>query len=298
MNMQMLMKQAQKMQKDLENTQKELENTKYEGSSSLVKVVVNGNKDLLSVKIVSDEDIKADELELLEDMLLVAVNDAFKKADSDKQKKLGKYGNLAGLMQVMYPNCLKNLIDCLRCLPGIGEKSAERLAFTMMNFDKDKLTFFANSILEVRDNIKRCSICNNITDMDVCSICSNDNRKKDIVFVVEKPKDVVLFEKINVYNGSYHILDGLISPLDGIGPDDINLNLLIERVESGSINEVILALKPSIEGETTMQYIKKLLSNKGVKITKIATGIPIGTDIEYIDSMTLEMSFEERKEIS
>lgn len=298
MNMQMLMKQAQKMQKDLENTQKELENTKYEGSSSLVKVVVNGNKDLLSVKIVSEEDIKVDELELLEDMLMVAVNDAFKKADNDKQKKLGKYGNLAGLMQVMYPNSLKNLIDCLKYLPGIGEKSAERLAFTMMNFDKDKLTFFSNAILEIRDNIKRCSVCNNITDSDICSICSNSDRKNDIVFVVEKPKDVVLFEKLNVYNGIYHVLDGLISPLDGIGPNDINLKLLVDRVDSGSIKEIILALKPSIEGETTMQYIKKILSNKDVKITKIATGIPIGTDIEYIDSMTLEMSFEERKEFS
>lgn len=198
----------------------------------------------------------------------------------------------------MYPNSLKNLIDCLKYLPGIGEKSAERLAFTMMNFDKDKLTFFSNAILEIRDNIKRCSVCNNITDSDICSICSNSDRKNDIVFVVEKPKDVVLFEKLNVYNGIYHVLDGLISPLDGIGPNDINLKLLVDRVDSGSIKEIILALKPSIEGETTMQYIKKILSNKDVKITKIATGIPIGTDIEYIDSMTLEMSFEERKEFS
>jgi len=198
----------------------------------------------------------------------------------------------------MYPDCLKNLIECLKCLPGIGEKTAERLAFSMMNFDKDKLTFFSDSLIEVRDKIKRCSVCNNITDKDVCSLCSSDNRKKDIVFVVEKPKDVTLFEKLNVYNGVYHVLDGLISPLDGINPEDINLKKLLERIDEGEIKEVILALKPSIEGETTMQYIRKVLEKKKIKITKIATGIPIGTDMEYIDAMTLEMSLEERKEFS
>lgn len=198
----------------------------------------------------------------------------------------------------MYPECLKNLIDCLKCLPGIGDKTAERLAFSMMNFDKDKLTFFSNSLIDVRDKIRRCSICNNITDKEECSICANDDRKKDIVFVVEKPKDISLFEKINVYKGVYHVLDGLISPLEGINPEDINLNSLIERIEKGNIKEVILALKPSIEGETTMQYIKRILDKKNVKITKIATGIPIGTDMEYIDAMTLEMSLEERKEFS
>ena len=198
----------------------------------------------------------------------------------------------------MYPVCLKNLIDCLKCLPGVGDKTAERLAFSIMNFDKEKLTFFSDSIIDVRDKIRRCSICNNITDKEECFICSNKERRKDIVFVVEKPKDVSLFEKINVYKGSYHVLDGLISPLEGINPEDINLNRLLERIDEGNIKEVILALKPSIEGETTMQYIRRILDKKGVKITKIATGIPIGTDIEYIDAMTLEMSLEERKEFS
>lgn len=196
----------------------------------------------------------------------------------------------------MYPSCLKNLIDCLKCLPGIGEKSAERLAFSIMNFDKEKITAFSNALLEVRDNIKRCKICDNITDKEYCSICSDERRRKDIVFVVEKPKDVVLFEKINVYNGVYHVLNCLISPLDGVNPEDINIKKLIDRIKEGNIKEVILALKPSIEGETTMQYIKKILEPLDVKITKIATGIPIGTDIEYIDAMTLEMSLEERKE--
>lgn len=196
----------------------------------------------------------------------------------------------------MYPECLKNLIECLRGLPGVGEKTAERLAFSMMNFDKDKLTFFADSLNAVRDTIRRCSVCNNITDKEICSICSNEDRRHDIVFVVEKTKDVILFEKINIFNGVYHVLDGLISPLEGINPEDINLKSLIDRIGDENISEVILALKPSIEGETTMQYIRKILSKSNVKITKIATGIPIGTDMEYIDALTLELSLEERKE--
>lgn len=198
----------------------------------------------------------------------------------------------------MYPECLKNLIECLKDFPGVGDKSAERMAFAIMNFDKDRITFFSDSLIAVRDNIRRCSVCNNITDKEVCSICSNDARKKNVIFVVEKPKDVILFEKINYFNGVYHVLDGLISPLEGINPEDINIKRLIERIDEDNVKEVILALKPSIEGETTMQYIRKLLENKDVKVTKIATGIPIGTDMEYIDSMTLELSLEERKEFS
>lgn len=198
----------------------------------------------------------------------------------------------------MYPECLKNLIECLKDFPGVGDKSAERMAFAIMNFDKERITFFSDSLIAVRDNIRRCSVCNNITDKEVCSICSNDARKKDVIFVVEKPKDVILFEKINYFNGVYHVLDGLISPLEGINPEDINIKRLIERIDEDNVKEVILALKPSIEGETTMQYIRKLLENKDVKVTKIAIGIPIGTDMEYIDSMTLELSLEERKEFS
>lgn len=198
----------------------------------------------------------------------------------------------------MYPECLKNLIECLKDFPGVGDKSAERMAFAIMNFDKERITFFSDSLIAVRDNIRRCNVCNNITDKEVCSICSNESRKKDVIFVVEKPKDVILFEKINYFNGVYHVLDGLISPLEGINPEDINIKRLIERIDEDNVKEVILALKPSIEGETTMQYIRKLLENKDVKVTKIATGIPIGTDMEYIDSMTLELSLEERKEFS
>ena len=197
----------------------------------------------------------------------------------------------------MYPNCVRKLIDSLRNLPGIGEKSAERLAFSILNFDKEKIEDFSNALIEV-ENIKRCSICNNITDSDICNICGDSSRDMKTIFVVEKPKDIVLFEKMGNYKGVYHVLDGLISPLDGINPEDINIDNLVKRVKENDVKEVIIVLKPSIEGETTMQYIKKILKEYNVKVSKIPIGIPIGTDIEYIDSMTLEMAFEDRKDIA
>ncbi len=197
----------------------------------------------------------------------------------------------------MYPNSVKNLVECFRDLPGIGEKTAERLTFSLMNFDKERLTSFSEAIIDLRDKIVNCKICGNISENDVCEICSDFSRNDKIIFVVEKAKDISLFEKINVYNGKYHVLGGLISPLEGIGPEDINMNSLIDRIDKYNVDELILALKPSIEGETTMQYIKKLLGNKKIRVTRIATGIPMGTDIEYIDPMTLEFALEGRKDI-
>lgn len=198
----------------------------------------------------------------------------------------------------MLPNSLKNLVDNLKSLPGIGGKTAERLAFSMIGFDKTNLTNFANAILDVRDKIDYCKLCGNITDSELCMVCSDTSRDFSIIFVVEKPKDIILFEKLGVYKGFYHVLNGLISPLDGIGPDEIRIAELLDRVEKEKISEIILALKPSIEGETTMQYIKKLLSDKEVKVSKIATGVPIGADMEYIDSLTLELAIDERKNMN
>lgn len=197
----------------------------------------------------------------------------------------------------MYPKCIKNVIDCFKNLPGIGEKTAERLAFSLIGFSKENLTSFSAAITDIRDKITTCEICGNIADSNICNICSDKERNSNIIFVVEKAKDISLFEKINIYNGKYHVLGGLISPLDGIGPDDININKLIDRIDKESVHEIIMALKPSIEGETTMQYIKKILENKNVRVTRIATGIPMGTDIEYIDTMTLEFALEGRKDI-
>ena len=198
----------------------------------------------------------------------------------------------------MLPNSLKNLIDCFKSLPGIGSKTAERLAFSMLDFDKNNLTNFSNAILDIRDNIDYCEICGNIADGKLCNICSNGDRDFSTIFVVEKPKDIILFAKLGIYKRIYHVLNGLISPLDGIGPDEIDLVGLLKRIEENDVKEIILALKPSIEGETTMQYINKILVDKEIKVSKIATGVPIGTDMEYIDSLTLELAIDERKNMN
>lgn len=198
----------------------------------------------------------------------------------------------------MLPDSLKKLIDHFKMLPGIGGKTAERLAFSMIDFDKNNLTSFSDAILDVRDKIGRCKICGNISDHELCSICSNSERDSTTIFVVERAKDIILFEKLGVYKGVYHVLNGLISPLDGIGPDEIEIASLISRIDEMNIQEIILALKPSIEGETTMQYIRKILADRDIKISKIATGVPIGTDMEYIDSLTLELAIDERKNMN
>ncbi len=198
----------------------------------------------------------------------------------------------------MLPSSLNNLIDCFKSLPGIGGKTAERLAFSMLDFDKNNLTNFSDAILEIRDKISYCKVCGNISDNDLCAVCSDQNRDSSVIFVVERPKDIMLFERLGIFKGKYHVLNGLISPLDGIGPDDIDLEGLIGRLDSGDVKEIILALKPSVEGEATMQYIKKILEHKDIKVSKIATGVPIGTDMEYIDSLTLELAIDERKNMN
>ena len=197
----------------------------------------------------------------------------------------------------MYPESLKNLIESFKLLPGIGEKTAERLAFYIINEDIEKTDFFAESIKQAKDKIRRCTICNGITDKEICDVCNNENRNKKVLCVVEDPKSIFLFEKIGTYNGYYHVLEGLISPLDGVDPDDIGIENLVKRIQKNNYEEIIIAVKPSIEGETTALYIKKIIEGMNIKVTRIASGIPIGTDIEYIDSMTLERALNDRKEI-
>ena len=151
----------------------------------------------------------------------------------------------------MYPDSLKNLIESFKYLPGIGEKTAERLAFAVLEFDEDQCELFSQSLLDVKSKIKKCSICNTLTENDVCFVCSNNLRDNEILCVVDDTKSVFLFEKLGMFNGYYHVLDGLISPLDGVNPEDIGLNKLIERISKDKFKEIILAFKPSIEGETT-----------------------------------------------
>ena len=197
----------------------------------------------------------------------------------------------------MYPESIKNLIESFKTLPGIGEKTAERLAFSILELEEDQIKLFSESLLNVKEKIKHCKKCNTLTEDDLCFICSDNSRSNDLLCVVEDTKNVFLFEKMGVFSGKYHVLDGLISPLDGINPEDIGLNKLIDRIKEEKFKEIIFAFKPSIEGETTALYIKKILDGMGIKVTRLASGVPIGADMEYVDSLTLERALNDRKVI-
>lgn len=194
-----------------------------------------------------------------------------------------------------YPKDIINLIECYKRLPGIGAKSAERMALATLQFDKKTIKTFSETLNKIT-TIKKCKSCNNYSDNDICNICSDNTRDNKIICVVEEPKNINLFEKTQKYNGKYFVLNGLISPLNGINPSDINIDQLIQKVNDENINEIIIAVKPSIEGETTALYISKILDDK-VIVSKLASGIPVGIDIDYMDSMTISTALEQRKKI-
>ncbi len=198
----------------------------------------------------------------------------------------------------MYPKTINNLIECFKKFPGIGEKTAERLALSCLTMDDETIELFTNSLKNSKKKIKYCEKCGNLSEEDLCAICKDTTRDNNILCVVEESKNIVLFEKIGTFNGKYHVLGGLISPLDGINPEDINISSLIKRIKDEGVKEVILAVKPTVEGETTALYIRKLLEGTDVVISKIAHGIPMGADIDYIDSLTLEIALSERSQIS
>lgn len=197
----------------------------------------------------------------------------------------------------MYPNSLKELIESFKFLPGIGEKTAERLAFYVMSLDDDKAEFFKDSIENVKKKIKKCPICSNITEDEICSICSDETRNQDELCIIDDCKNIFLFEKLGSYHGYYHVLENLIDPLNGINPEDVGIDKLLKRINDNKFKEIIIAVKPTVEGETTSLYIKKVLEDMDIKISRLASGIPIGADIEYIDSITLERALADRKEI-
>ena len=197
-----------------------------------------------------------------------------------------------------YPVDLEKLINYYQKLPGIGEKSAERLAIATLEFNDEEVEGFSDAIKSAKKNLTRCSICGHLTDHDICNICSDEARNKNVICVIEDYKSIFSFEKTGTFNGTYHVLNGLISPMDDIGPEDINLSSLVSRVEKLENPELILALKPTVEGEATTLYIKKILKNKKVTISRLSYGIPIGAEIDYLDNVTLEKALEDRKKIS
>lgn len=200
---------------------------------------------------------------------------------------------------MIYPKPLEELILYFKKLPGVGEKSAERLALSVVNFTNEDNEKFSNAIKKVNKNLQKCNICANLTDNETCNICVNEHRDHNLICVVEDYKSIFLFEKIGKFNGVYHILNGLISPIDGINPEDINLNSLISRCQKKDDNfELILALKPSIEGEATSLYITKVLKKHNIKISRLSYGIPMGAEIDYLDTLTIERAIKDRQIIS
>ena len=195
-----------------------------------------------------------------------------------------------------YSSQISRLIEELSKLPGIGPKSAQRLAFHIINMPKDQATGLASAIVDARENIRYCSQCFNLTDSELCPICRNEKRTKKTILVVETPRDLAAYEKTGKYEGVYHVLHGAISPMLGIGPNDIRLKELMLRLQ-GDVDEVIVATNSSLEGETTAMYISKLIKPTGIKVSRIASGVPVGGDLEYIDEVTLLRALEGRVEL-
>jgi recombination protein RecR len=194
------------------------------------------------------------------------------------------------------PKSVQNLIDEFGRLPGIGPKSAQRLTFYLLRGSKERVSSLGNAVLELKENIKICSICSNLAESDPCLICDDSRRDKGLIMVVEEPLDIIAFEKTGKFEGTYHVLHGAISPVEGIGPDDLYIKQLLDRVHSGGVKEIILATNINVEGEATAMYLQKIIQPLGIKITRIARGLPVGSDIEYADEITLSRALDGRSD--
>ena len=192
---------------------------------------------------------------------------------------------------------LNELINQFSRLPGIGKKTAQRLAFSILEQPPERAKQFAEALINAREKIHFCKVCQSFTDLEICPICSNSNRDKSVICVVEDPKDVMAFERTREYSGVYHVLHGVISPLDNVGPDDLKIKELMARLSDGNVKEIIMATNPTVEGEATASYISRLVKPMGIKVTRLAYGVPVGADLEYADEYTLARALEGRNEI-
>jgi recombination protein RecR len=197
----------------------------------------------------------------------------------------------------MHPEPLTRLIDELQHLPGIGRKGAQRIAFHILRTPRDEAERLCAAVQDVKDRVTYCSVCNHVTDVDPCAFCTKPDRDRRVICVVEDAQNVIGIEKTRDYKGLYHVLMGALSPLHGIGPDDLTIKGLLERVKSGGVEEIILATNPNVEGEATAIYLAKLLKPLGVRVTRIAMGIPVGSDLEYTDEATMHKALEGRREV-
>ncbi len=196
-----------------------------------------------------------------------------------------------------YIEPIERLAEQFRRLPGVGKKSAVRMAFSVLELSDDEAGAFANAILNAKQNVRCCSICGNMTDSEICAVCRDEDRDRSVICVVEDSRDVIALERVREYTGLYHVLGGVISPLAGVAPSDLTIDMLLRRVSGGEVKEVIIATNPNVEGETTAMYISKLLSPLGIKTSRLAYGIPVGGDLEYADEVTLNRAIEGRREI-
>jgi recombination protein RecR len=192
---------------------------------------------------------------------------------------------------------LKDLIEKLQWLPGIGRKSAQRIAFYMQKMDTSRVQELTDAIMRARTRLKECSICHNLSEKDPCEVCTNNTREKERICVVEQPSDVMVVEKTSEYRGVYHVIHGVISPIDNIGPEDLRIDSLLDRLKNGSVTEVIVATNPTTEGDVTAMYIAKLIKPLGIRVTRIARGLPMGSDLDLADTTTLTRALEGRSEL-
>ena len=196
-----------------------------------------------------------------------------------------------------YGNYITRLIEELSSLPSIGPKSAQRLAFYIIGMSQEKAESLANAIIEAKKNIKYCSVCCNLSDEDICPVCANSKRDHSTIMVVEDPRDMAAYEKTKEFKGVYHVLHGAILPMTGVGPNDIRIKELLDRIQKEPVNEIIIATNPNVEGEATAMYLSRLIKPLGIKVSRIANGVPVGGDLEYVDEVTLSRALEGRRQM-
>lgn len=298
-NMNNIMKQAQKMQKQMEETTKALEEKEYEATAGggVVKVKINGKKEVTEVHL-DEEVVDKDDIEMLEDLIMAAMNEAIRMQDEDQKNSMGKITRwirrrFAVLMDI-YGEKVNRLIGELGRLPGIGGKTAQRLAFHIINMPEEQVESLSAAITDAKKNIRYCKSCYTITDQELCPVCASPKRNHKLIMVVETPRDLAAYERVGQYQGVYHVLNGVINPAMGIGTGDIRLKELILRLEQEDVEELIIATNSSVEGEATAMYISKLVKPSGIKVTRIASGVPVGGDLECIDEVTLLRALEGR----
>ena len=300
-----LMRQAQKMQEDMKAKQAELEAAEYTGSASgeMVTVKMNGKHEVLSISI-KPEAVDPDDIEMLEDLVAAAINATVKQVDETAEAEMGKLTggmNIPGLYggsgMGYHAAPLEKLIEEFSKFPGIGRKGATRMAYQVLSMSDADASALAGAIQNAHTKIHRCRVCQNYTEAELCPICASPKRDRSVICVVETPRDVQAFERTREYHGLYHVLHGLISPMDGIGVEQLAVKELLARLGDGTVKEVIMAMNPTVEGEATAMYLAKLIKPMGIKTTRLAYGLPVGASLEYTDETTLYRALSGRGEL-